>query len=171
MNELPCLWRQGNVYKAKVLDLGIIFFNYGKIIIIKFFKRITTFRPIYELENVFIPLQQLAIFLSNEVDCFGSFRLTRLINSLEEGDETSGNLMTLEKRGNDVYIGDLYYNGPEDEQEYFIISIPELIKIMKKWDKLIKEKPEEIILSEQDGRFELVGKNSSQKTTNEVMES
>src|SRR3970040_1618051 len=101
-------------------------------IIIKFFKRITTFRPIYELQEEYNVLQQLAIFLKREASCFGSVRLSRLINALEEGDETSGNLMTLEKRGNNLLIGDVYYNGPEDEQEYFVIPISELIKLMQK---------------------------------------
>jgi hypothetical protein len=130
---------------------------------IKFFKRITEFRPIYEIENLSNPLDKLAIFLFIEVDCFGSSRLIRLMSPLEEGDEISGNLMTIEKRKNDLYIGNVYYNGPEDEQEYFIIPIQELIKLMKQWEKLMKEKPEEIILSEENGKFELAGKGCSKK--------
>jgi hypothetical protein len=133
------------------------------VITIKFFKRITTFRPIYELENEFNSLQELAIFLKTEVSCFGSSTWIKFMNSAEEGDETSGNLMTLEKRENDIYIGNVYYNGPEDQQEYFIISIPELAKLIKKWEKLMKEQPDEIILSEQNGQFDLVGENYFEK--------
>jgi hypothetical protein len=133
------------------------------VITIKFFKRITEFRPIYELENEFNLLQELAIFLRTEVDCFGSETWIKFLNSAEEGDETSGNLMTLEKRDNNIYIGNVYYNGPEDEQEYFIIAPSELEKIMKKWEKLMKEKPDEVILSEQDGKFDLVGENYFEK--------
>jgi hypothetical protein len=130
---------------------------------IKFFKRITTFSPIYQLEDGFNILQDLAFFLRTEVSCFGSVRLMRLINALEEGDETSGNLMTLERRGNNLLLGNVYYNGPEDEQEYFIIPITELEKLMKKWEKLMKELPDEITLSMQDGRFDLVGENYFEK--------
>jgi hypothetical protein len=133
------------------------------VIAIRFFKRITTFRPIYELQEGFNILQQLAIFLKREVSCFGSISLMRLINALDEGDETSGNMMTLERRGNNVLIGDVYYNGPEDEQEYFVIPITELEKLMKKWEKLMKELPDEIILSMQNGHFDLVGENYFQK--------
>ncbi len=130
---------------------------------IKFFKRITTFSPIYQLENGFNILQDLAFFLRTEVSCFGSVRLMRLINALEEGDETSGNLMTLEKRGNNLLLGNVYYSGPEDEQEYFIIPIFELEKLMKKWEKLMKEQPDEITLSMQGGQFDLVGENYFEK--------
>jgi hypothetical protein len=138
---------------------------------IKFFKRITPFEPIYELENICNLLQELAIFLLEEVDCFGSSRLIRLINALKDGDETSGNLMTIEKRENNLYIGNIYYNGPEDEQEYFIIPIQELIKLMKQWEKLMKDKPEEIILNEENGKFELIGKNYSKKFVDQEIES
>jgi hypothetical protein len=131
---------------------------------IKFFKRITTFRPIYELENEFNLLQELAIFLRTEVSCFGSATWIKFLKSAEEDDETSGNLMTLEKRGNNVLIGNVYYNGPEDEQEYFVIPISELEKLMKKWEKLMKEQPDEITLSEQNGQFDLVGENYFQKS-------
>ena len=132
-------------------------------ITIKFFKRITTFSPIYQLENGFNILQDSAFFFETEVSCFGSFGLMRLINVLEEGDETCGNLMTLERRGNNLLLGNVYYNGPEDEQEYCIISITELEKLMKKWEKLMKEQPDEITLSMQDGQFDLVGENYFEK--------
>ena len=133
-------------------------------ITIKFFKRVTEFRPVYDLEDGYNNLlQELAIFLDQEVSCFGSFRLMRLINALEEGDETSGNLMTLERRGNNLLLGNVYYNGPEDEQEYFVIPIAELEKLMKKWEKLMKELPDEITLSMQNGHFDLVGENYFQK--------
>jgi hypothetical protein len=127
---------------------------------IKFFKRMTEFSPLYELENGYNNLlQDLALFLRTEVSCFGSKSWIRFFKSAEEGDETSGNLMTLEKRGNNLLLGNVYYNGPEDEQEYFIIPISELEKLMKKWEKLMKEQPDEITLSMQDGRFDLVGEN------------
>ena len=132
---------------------------------IRFFKRYTTFEPIYELENIYNSLQELAIFLRTEVDCFGSSSWIRFLNTAQEGDETSGNLMTIERKGYDAYIGNIHYSGLEDEQEYFIVSIPELIKLMKQWEKLMEEKPEEIILSEQNGKFELTGKNYQSKKT------
>lgn len=133
-------------------------------ITIKFFKRVTEFRPVYDLENGYNNiLQGLALFLGEEVSCFGYSRLIRLINALEEGDETSGNLMTVERRGNNLLLGDVYYNGPEDEQEYFIIPISELEKLMKKWEELMRKQPDEITLSMQDGRFDLVGENYFEK--------
>ena len=132
-----------------------------KVTIIKFFKRITIFRPIYELENVFNSLQQLAIFLREEVNSFGVLHLIKFLISDEDG--ISGNMFDMDKKGNDVYITDLYYQGLESERKYFIIPISELIKLVKRWDKLMKEKPEEIILSEHNGKFELVGKNNSRE--------
>jgi hypothetical protein len=128
-------------------------------VITRFFKKITSLKVIYELENEHNSLEELAIFLYFEVGR-GSSRWIRLLNTLkEDGDETSGNLMTIEKRGNDVYIGNVYYEGPEDEQDYFVISKSQLTKLMIEWEQLMKEKPDVIILSEQSGKFELVGEN------------
>jgi hypothetical protein len=131
---------------------------------IKFFKRITEFRPVYDLENGYNNiLQALALFLREEVGCFGSRSWAKFLKTAEEGDETGGNLMTLEKRGNSILLGDEYYNGPEGEQTYFVISSSELEKLMKKWEQLMKEQPDEITLSMEGGRFDLVGKNYFEK--------
>lgn len=126
-----------------------------------FFKHTSPRGSIYTLKNTHNLLQNLAIFLREEVDCFGSFRLMRLINALNDGDETSGNLMTVEKRGNDLYISNIHYKGPDDKQKYFIISKHELEKLMKQWEQLMKKLPDKVILSEQNGKFELVGKDYS----------
>jgi len=128
---------------------------------IKFFKHCTKIGVYYDRGKLNEVLGKLALFLSTEVTCFGSASWIRFLNTTEEDDETSGNLMDVEKKGNNVYISDLYYDGPENERKYFIISISELIKLMNQWEKLMKEKPEEIILSEHNGKFELVGKNNS----------
>jgi hypothetical protein len=140
--------------------------------IIKFFKRILPpLNIIYELKNTHNLLEELAIFLYFEVSRGGSDWI-RLINTLKkDGDEISGNLMTIEKRGSDLYIGNIHYKGPEDEQEYFVISKHELKKLMQQWEKLMEEKPDEIILSEENGEFELIGKNYFTTITHKEIES
>lgn len=130
---------------------------------IKFFKHSTKTGVYYDRGRFNGVLDKLALFLSTEITCFGSAAWIKFFKFAEEEDETSGNLMTLEKRGSNVLIGNVYCDGPEDEQEYFVISISELEKLMKKWEKLMKEQPDEITLSMQDGRFDLVGENYFQK--------
>lgn len=130
---------------------------------IKFFKHCTKMGVYYDRGKFNGILDKIALFLSTEITCFGSSSWVKFLHTAEEGDETSGNLMTLERRGNNLLLGNVYYNGPEDEQEYFVISISELEKLMKKWEQLMKEQPDEIILSMQNGRFDLVGENYFQK--------
>ena len=86
----------------------------------------------------------------------------------EEG--ISGNILDIDKKGRDVYISDLYYNGPENERKYFVVSISELIALVEKWEQLIQEKSDEIILSENNGKFELVGYNYIKNPTHEEVE-
>ena len=126
---------------------------------IKFFKHSTKAGIYYDRGKFDGVLDKLALFLSTEITCFGSKTWIKFLKSAEEGDETSGNLMTLEKRGDNLLLGNVYYNGPEEEQEYFVIPIFELEKLMKKWEKLMKELPDEITLSMQNGHFDLVGEN------------
>jgi hypothetical protein len=137
---------------------------------IRFFKRITTFRPIYELENVFNSLRQLAFFLREEVMCFGSSDWIELLNELKEDDDsTCGNMIDIEKKGQNLYLG-YVHDDPESPGERLEISKEELFKLMVQWEQLMKEKPEEITLSEQNGIFELVGKNDFKKIISEDTE-
>ena len=138
--------------------------------IIKFFKRSTEFGSIYEIESLASTLNKLAIFLSIEVDCFGSDSWINFFNTADDGDETSGNMMSIEKKGQNIYIGDVYYSSPENERTYFVIAISDLINLMKIWEKLMKEKPEEIILIHDNGKFELIGKNPSKEIVYEDVE-
>ena len=138
---------------------------------IKFFKHTSPQGSLYIIENLPNKLDKLALFLSEEVDSFGSSSWIRFLNTAENNDETSGNLMTLEKRGNEIYIGNIHYKEPEDEQEYFIISKHKLEKLMKQWEKLMEEKSDEITLSEHNGQFELVGINYAKKPTHTETES
>lgn len=112
----------------------------------------------------------LVEFLSTEVQCFGTMRLTRLINQLvEDGDSTSGNIIDIEKRGNYFYLR-FVYEDPEDFSDALEISKEELFKLMSIWEKLMKEKPEEIILIRDNGKFELIGKNPSKEVIHEDVE-
>jgi hypothetical protein len=136
---------------------------------IKFFKHCTNIGVYYDCGKMNGVLDNLTFFLSTEVTCFDSFSWIQFLDTAEDGDETSGNLMTIEKRGNDVYIGNVYYEGPEGEQNYFIISKSQLTKLMVEWERLMKEMPDVIILSAQSGNFELVGENYSKNMLYEEM--
>lgn len=137
---------------------------------IKYLKRVTKFGSTYDVDSLASPLDKLALFLLIEGVCFGSARLTRLINTLEDGEETSGNMMIIEKRNENAYIRDVYHNGLESERKHFVIPISDLINLMESWDKLMEEKPEEISLISEDGKFELIGNNVASETTIENIE-
>jgi len=138
--------------------------------IINFFKRSTELGSIYEIESLANPLNKLAIFLSIEVDCFGSDSWINFFNTANDGDETSGNMMSIEKKGQNIYISDVYYNGPESKRTHFAIATSDLINLMKIWEKLMKEKPEKIILSSENDKFKLIGKNLSKQIIHEDVE-
>jgi hypothetical protein len=125
---------------------------------IKFFKRSTEFGPNYDISDEVNALDKLAIFLFVEVVCFGSARLTRLINELKDEEETSGNMMKVQKVHDNAYISDVYYDGPEKERKCFVMPIGELIALMQSWEELMKRKPDEIILTGDNGKIQLIGK-------------
>ena len=69
-----------------------------------FVKYYTEFGYCYRIDKSDFLLDELAHFLSTEVVCFGTIRLTRLIKQLvEDGDSTSGNLIDIEKKGKYLY--------------------------------------------------------------------
>jgi hypothetical protein len=64
-------------------------------------------------------------------------------------------MISFEKKGNDLYLGNEYYEGPEDKYEKLKIPITTLFKLMDSWEKLMKEEPNEIILTYENGNFKL----------------
>lgn len=135
---------------------------------VKFLKYYTEFGSDYHTDNSNMSLASLAHFLLIEVACFGSFRLKRLINALEEDeDSTCGNMIDIEKRGQNLYLG-YVYDDPDNPCERLEISKEELFKLMVQWEKLMKKKPEEIILFRDNGNFELVGKNDSEEVYGDI---
>ena len=129
---------------------------------VKFLKYYTEFGSCYRIDNV-SSLENLAFFLSTEVSCFGSVRLTRLINALDEGDTTSGNLITLEKNKANLYLSNVYYDHLEETHEKLKVPMAKLFELMRIWERLMEEEPEEIILIYEKGNFELFGKNFPEK--------
>ena len=130
----------------------------------------TEFGYCYRIDKTNFLLDELAHFLSTEVMCFGTSRLTRLINQLvEDGDSTSGNIIDIERKGKNLYLR-YVYDEPEDLSEALEISKKELFKLMPIWEQLMKEKPEEILLVRDNGKFELIGKSISREVTHEDAE-
>jgi hypothetical protein len=129
--------------------------------VLKFIRYSTEFGYCYRIDKNNFYLEELAFFLETEVACFGSVRLKRLINALkEEGDSTSGNMIDIEKRGSNLYLG-YVHDDPENPCERLEISKEELFKLMVEWEKLMEKKPEEIILIRDKDKFELIERNSS----------
>jgi hypothetical protein len=127
---------------------------------VRFLRYYTEFGYDYHTDNSNMLLASLAHFLLIEVVCFGSIRWKRLINALEEdGDSTSGNMIDIEKRGKNFYLG-YVYDDLENPCERLEISKEELFRLMVEWERLMQEKPDEIILTHNDGKFELIGKNN-----------
>lgn len=125
---------------------------------IKILRYHTEFGDHYRRDNSNLFLVILADFLLIEVVCFGSLSWKRLINALEEDeDSTCGNLIDIEKRGQNLYLG-YVHNNSDYPYKRLEISKEDLFELMIEWERLIKEKPEEIILIRNYPRFELVVK-------------
>jgi hypothetical protein len=138
--------------------------------ILTFIRYYTEFGYCYRVDKTNFLLDELAHFLSTEVQCFGTLRLTRLINQLvEDGDSTSGNLIDIEKKGKNLYLR-YVYEDTKDLSEALEISKEELFKLMPIWEKLMKKKPEEIFLIRDNSKFELIGKSASKEIINEDAE-
>lgn len=126
---------------------------------VKYLKCYSKFNVYYHKENSpdFF-LDDLAVFLLYEVTCFGSFTWKRLINQLQNGGETAGNLIELEKRDNNIYLSNLYNEDTGNIHNKFKIPMQTLFQLMQTWEKLITEEPDEIILTYKHERFELLGR-------------
>ena len=134
---------------------------------IKFLRYDTEFGYRYHTDNSNMSLASLAHFLLIEVVCFGSSDWIELLNELKKDDDsTCGNMIDIEKKGQNLYLG-YVHDDLENPCERLEISKEELFKLMVEWERLIKKKPEEITLSEQNGNFELVGKNYSKEIASE----
>jgi hypothetical protein len=63
---------------------------------------------------------------------------------------TGGNITNIEKEGNDVLLNDQYSEQP-DGGPYFRIPKREFINLLDEWEKICKEKPQEVLV-EWDGK-------------------
>ena len=130
---------------------------------LKFVRYNTEFGYCYRIDRTNHSLEELAFFLSTEVVCFGSSDWIELLDQLKEDeDSTCGNMIDIEKKGANLYLG-YVHDDPENPCERLEISKEELFKVMVQWEKLMKQKPEEITLFRDKGVFELVGKNDSKE--------
>ena len=130
---------------------------------VNFLKYYTEFGSDYHTDNSNMSLASLAHFLLTEVTCFGSSDWIELLDQLKEDeDSTCGNMIDIEKKGANLYLG-YVHDDPENPCERLEISKEELFKVMVQWEKLMKQKPEEITLFRDKGVFELVGKNDSKE--------
>ena len=109
-------------------------------------------------------LDNLAFFLAHEI---AGEKDSSWVSFLKEStyQKMSGNEIFLEKKGSDIYIGNLYCEGLDEEYNNLKISMSGLLELIKKWENLLNNAPDEIILSEQTGRFELVGHNYCKEPT------
>lgn len=93
----------------------------------------------------------LGIFLGSEVAPV-SLPFYRDWAKDQNQQETGGNATWLIKEDNNIIISELYSeSSPEDNS--FIISIEEFIKLLNDWEKLQKNGPGEIIITYEDGKI------------------
>lgn len=69
-----------------------------------------------------------------------------------------GELIELEKREEKIYISNALLDNFEVDENPFVISSKELIRILKEWETLCKSKVSEIILTQNGEHITLVGK-------------
>ena len=69
-----------------------------------------------------------------------------------------GNMQEIDKEGDKVFIGCQFRQDNEDrDPNAFETTIPELKRIIKEWLALLKEGPDEIIFTYENGKVKLTG--------------
>ncbi len=98
----------------------------------------------------------LGSFLASDVGCYSpSFRdwiFEDQFYSME------GNITVLEKKGNNIVLSDLF-SEQEDGGPYLTIRIDEFLRILIEWKQFCKTKPKEVIITQENGKITLEGKD------------
>ena len=73
-------------------------------------------------------------------------------------DYTAGNTIYLEKKDDNIILGDLY---ADKEYEEDVLEIPQkqLLDILDKWEELCKQMPKEILITMEGDKITLEGKD------------
>ena len=124
----------------------------------KFVRYDTEFGHRYQRDNSDNFLMSLADFLLTEGSSFDASYWMRCINELAEGGVIAGNMMSLTKRGNNLYVR-YTYDDSDNSSEPLEIPAGVLSELMVSWKTLMNQAPEEIVLTYDNGKFELIGKN------------
>jgi hypothetical protein len=74
-------------------------------------------------------------------------------------DGTSSNISFLEKEGENVIVGYLFAPENDPYKNSTKLSKQNLLEVLDQWEKLCKEKPQEIWIFEENGKVWLEGKN------------
>ncbi len=99
-------------------------------------------------------MEILGLFLTNEVDDT-TFWKDWINNPAYE--DTTGNLMFVDKKNNKIIIGHLY---TEDWYEtVFETTKKQFLEILDRWEELCKQRPREIIITKEGDKVTLEGKN------------
>jgi hypothetical protein len=135
--------------------------------IIKFVQYRTKVGLYYNIVKADGFLDNLACFLTHEI---AGEKDSSWINFLNDStyQKMSGNEIVLEKKGRDIYIGNLYCEDSDEAYDKLKISISELLGLIKTWEDLLNKEPEEIWFIHNKGKFELIGKNDSKEVYGEV---
>ncbi len=98
----------------------------------------------------------LGNFLTDDVGCYDPTFRNWLFE--DESDALDGNITVLEKKGNNIILGDLL-SEQEDGGPYLTIRIDEFLRILNEWEQFCITKPKEIIITREKGVITLKGKN------------
>ena len=125
---------------------------------IRFLRYDTEFGHRYQCDNSDSFLMSLADFLLTESSSFDAAYWMRCINELQEGGKISGNMMSIIKSGKNLYVR-YAYDDPDNPSEPLEIPKEAFFELMVAWEKLMEQAPKEIVLTHDNGKFELIGKN------------
>lgn len=73
----------------------------------------------------------------------------------------SGNLINayFDENNKCFILSDLFFEGDDEKDNELIVAQDEIIKIVMKWEKLLQQKPDQIIITDNNnGTFTLTGK-------------
>lgn len=104
----------------------------------------------------------MAVFFRENYIC-NSAHVKSYIIMPNDKDNISGNSIDVfyDKIKNEFILKDMFYEGENFKENEIVISQKEFLKIINRWEELIQQKPDQIIITQnKDRTFTLIGKFS-----------
>ena len=96
-------------------------------------------------------LNNLGIFLVHDIGCTGTIEIRKWLSEESSG-EYGTNAHSIEMENNHIVVKFEYADDP-DNAECFSLAKKIFLNILDEWEKVCKEKPKEVIITEENGKY------------------